>query len=256
MTTTDRPMPESVMRPIHIIAKMAEPIVYYGDGLTFDGILAAALMRDLPYAVTSKWPTATRDEPWLRDLTLPLARWSVPFAGACDPNLRDPDGKLWGWHASSVFADWRIHGRTEVRKRVPSDEHKRWGDGYEVNVSAGRFKAHDLKLPSRFATELHWFANGRPAPILRLLTKHITSLGRKTGMGNGRVLTWHVEDWHEDWSIRCGSLLSRPMPRGYELGAGLSDAHISRRGIRAPYWHPSRLIECIVPGELDVAPWA
>ena len=61
--------PASV-QPLHIVAKMAEPVVYYGDGMTFDGILAAAWMRDLPYAVTSKWPTASRSEPCARAVCL------------------------------------------------------------------------------------------------------------------------------------------------------------------------------------------
>lgn len=240
--------PASV-QPLHIVAKMAEPVVYYGDGMTFDGILAAAWMRDLPYTVTSKWPTASRSEPWLRDLELPLARWSAPYAGACHPNLRDEAGNVWGWCASSVFADWRIHGRAEVRKRVPMDEHKRWGSGYEVNVSAGRYKAHDLKLPARFARELHWFALGKPGPVERVLRKHITSLGRKVCQGHGVVLEWVVEPWHEDWSVRCGDTLTRPMPAGFGRG------HRAMRGIRAPYWHPSRMVECVTPGELEASSW-
>jgi CRISPR type IV-associated protein Csf3 len=237
------------MRPLHIVARMAEPVVYFGDGLTFDGILAAAWMRDLPYALTSQWPTASRSEPWLRDLELPLASWAVPFAGDCEPRLRDTAGNVWGWRASSVFADWKVMGRMEVRKRAPLDEHKRWGSGYEVNTSAGRFKAHDLKLPSRFATELHWFAFGRPGPIQRVLTQHITAVGRKRGHGNGRVLSWTVEDWHEDWSVFVGDSLSRPMPQGFANGAA-----IARAGIRPPYWHPSRQVVCALPGDLSMVP--
>jgi CRISPR type IV-associated protein Csf3 len=241
MSTADQEL-----RPLHVVAQMAEPVAYLGDGMTFDGILAAALMRDLPYELTSKWPTATRDEPWLRDLELPLARWSMPYAKPCHPNLRDPEGNVWGWHASSVFADWQVRGRIEVRKMPAVHEMERWSDAKNVDISAGRYKAHDLKLPARFATELHWFVVGRSGRIQRLLEQHITSVGRKVGHGNGRVLAWRVEPWHEDWSTRCGSLLTRPMPAGFMRG------HIARRGIRAPYWHPSRVLECVVPSDLEV----
>lgn len=240
-------LPDSAFRPLHIVARMAEPVVYFGDGMTFDGILAAAWMRDLPYELTSKWPTASKDEPWLRDLELPLAKWATAYAGKCEPRLRDAEGKVWGWHASSVFADWSISTRVEVRKRAPLDEMKRWSDASDVNISAGRYKAHDLKLPARFASELHWFAVGRPKPILRVLTNHITAIGRKVGHGNGRVLEWRVDDWHEDWSVRIGDTLSRPMPAGFARGP------LARRGLRAPYWHPSRMIDCVIPRDL---PWS
>ena len=129
------------------------------------------------------------------------------------------------------------------------DEHKRWGSGYEVNVSAGRYKAHDLKLPARSARELHWFALGKPGPVERVLRKHITSLGRKVCQGHGVVLEWVVEPWHEDWSVRCGDTLTRPMPAGFGRG------HRAMRGIRAPYWHPSRMVECVTPGELEASSW-
>jgi len=246
MTT---PLADSVMRPLHIVARMAEPVVYLGDGMTFDGILAAAWMRDLPYELTSRWPSATRDEPWLRDLEMPLQQWSVPYAGKCHPDLRDESGNVWGWHASSVFANWAVMGRVEVRKRAPLDEVERWSDAKNFETSAGRYKAHDLKLPSRYATELHWFAVGRPKPILRVLRNHITAIGRKVGHGNGRVLEWAVDDWHADWSIRVGETLARPMPVGFTRG------RVARRGIRAPYWHPSRQIDCVAPGDLEVPTW-
>lgn len=229
------------MKPLRIVAHLAEPIVYLGDGMTLDGILAAAVMRDLPYAVTSRWPTATRDEPWLRDLELPLARWAVAFRGDCNPLLRDDEGRLWGWRCSSVHADWLLHGRTEVRKRSVSDELKRWSASTSVNSSAGRFKSHDLKLPSRFAARLTWFAVGNRSKIERLLSRHIQFLGRKVGQGNGRVLRWEVDEWSYDWSVERDGKITRPMPRDYEPGV------VRMRGIRAPYWHPSRLVECVIP---------
>lgn len=234
------------LRPLRISCDLAEPVVYFGDGMCFDGLLSAAWFRDLSYGITSKWPTASRDEPWVNDLHLPLARWSVPYAGACDPRLRDETGRVWGWCASAVHADWRAHTRVEVRKRVAFDDMSRWSDAGDVDVSAGRFKAHDLKLPARIARSLTWYAMGDARHILRVLEDHITSVGRKVGQGNGRVLRWRVEDAAEDWSVSRGDALTRPMPAGYARGA------VAVRGVRALYWHPSRQIECVVPRERDL----
>lgn len=230
------------MTPLRVWCDLAEPIVYSGDGLPLDGILAAAVMRDLPYAVTSKWPTATRDEPWLLDLDLPLAKWEVPYAEPCHPRLRNARGLVWGWSASYAHADWIAHTSVEVRKRVAIDDMVRWSAAPDVDVAAGRFKAHDLRLAARIARRLEWYAVGDEREIERLLREHITAVGRKVGHGNGRVLRWRVEQWAEDWSVLRHGRLTRAMPAGFVRGM-----HAVRRGVRPVYWHPSRQIVCNVP---------
>lgn len=237
-------------RPLRIWCDLAEPVVYSGDGMCFDGILAAAWFRDLPYELTSKWQSATREEVWVPDLELPLARWAVPYAGSCDPRMRDEQGRVWGWCASAVHAEWSIHTVVEVRKRVATDEMGRWSNAADVDVSAGRYKASDLRLPARVARRLEWYVVGDGDKIQRVLERHITAVGRKVGHGNGRVLRWRVEDWAHDWSVQRGGALTRPMPQGYARGP------VMTRGIRALYWHPSRQIACVVPMERDLVPRA
>lgn len=237
-------------RPLRVYCDLAEPVVYFGDGMCFDGLLAAAWFRDLPYALTSTWASATREEPWIPDLDLPLSRWAVPYAGPCDPRLKDDSGRVWGWCASAVHAEWLVHTKVEVRKRVPVDEMQRWSDAGDVDVSSGRYKASDLKLPARVARRLEWYAVGDGKAIERVLTEHVTAVGRKVGQGNGRVLRWRVEDWPHDWSVSRGGRLTRPMPQGYAPGP------VQVRGVRALYWHPSRQIRCVVPMESQLVPEA
>jgi CRISPR type IV-associated protein Csf3 len=235
--------------PLRVIATMAEPIVYGGDGMCLDGIIAAAWFRDLPYGLTSRWPSATRDEPWVRDLELPLAQWSIAYDGPCDPRLRDDQGRVWGWSASAVHAEW-VHARHEVRKRVAVDEMARWSGAGDVDVSSGRFKAHDLRLGARLARHLEWYCLGVRSEIERVLTAHITALGRKVGQGMGRVLGWQVTPWHADWSVMREGRVTRPMPQGFARG------RVEPRGIRPLYWHHSRVIACVVPDERDMVPHA
>lgn len=236
--------------PLRIYCDLAEPVVYFGDGMAIDGIIAAAWFRDLPYELTSRWEHVTRETPWAPDLDLPLSRWSVPFAGACDPRLRDDRGRVWGWCASSVHADWRVHTSVEVRKRVAVDDMARWSSTPDVDVSAGRFKAADLRLPARVARRLEWYAVGSQRAIERVLTEHVTAVGRKVGHGNGRVLRWRVEEWPHDWSVTRHGQLTRPMPYGYAPGM------VRQRAIRPLYWHPSRQIACVVPMEAHMVPEA
>jgi len=236
------------LEPLRIWCDLGEPVVYSGDGMCFDGILAAAWFRSLPYAVTSPMPSASRDVPWVDDMDLPLARWSVPYAGGCDPRLRDETGRVWGWCASAVHAEWSIHTRVEVRKRTPVDEAQRWSSAGDIDVSAGRYKSYDLKLPARLARRLEWYAMGDGDKIQRVLEEHVTAVGRKVGHGNGRVLRWRVESWRHDWSVMRGGRLTRPMPAGYMRGP------VQVRGVRALYWHPSRQIQCVVPLDHQLVP--
>lgn len=248
MSTHGRPLREMV--PMRVRCELLDPVVYQGDGMCLDGILSAAWFRDLPYELTSRWPSASRSDDWVRDLELPLARWAVPYAGQCDPRLRDEQGRVWGWCASAVHADWRLYTRAEVRRRVATDEMTRWTDAADVDIAAGRYKASDLRLPARMATHLEWYALGHVAEVRRVLDAHITAVGRKVGHGHGRVSRWVVERMDQDWSVTRHGRLTRPMPRGYMPG------QVQSRGIRPLYWHPSRYISCVVPVESQLVPEA
>lgn len=240
-------MSEADRVPIRVTAYMAEPVVYMGDGMPLDSILAAAAFRRLPGGLRAEMPTAD-DVDWPADMTMPLAKWRVPFDGRCDQRLRDERGFVWGWCASAVHADWQIHTRVEVRKRTAVEQMQRYTTAGDVELGSGRFKPADLTLPARFARKLVWFARGKPEPVRQLLTRYITSLGRKRGQGNGVVERWEVEEMAEDWSTMRGDKVTRPMPDGYALGRKRV------AGIRPLYWHRSRQMACVVPFERDLVP--
>jgi CRISPR type IV-associated protein Csf3 len=239
-------MSEADRVPIRVTAWLSEPIVYMGDGMHLDGILAAASFRSLPGGMRAEMPSAD-DAEWPLDMPMPLAKWRVPFDGRCDQRLRDQRGFVWGWCASAVHAEWIAHTRVEVRKRTAVEQMQRYTDAGDVELSSGRFKPADLTLPARVAHRLVWFARGKPEPVREMLGL-VTSLGRKRGHGNGVVARWEVETMTEDWSTMRDGHLTRAMPDGYAAGR--------RRvaGIRPVYWHRSRQMACVLPHERDLVP--
>lgn len=239
-------MSEADRVPLRITAHMSEPIVYMGDGMHLDGILAGAAFRQLPGGMRATMPTADETD-WPLDMTMPLSKWRVPFDGRCNRRLRDERGFVWGWCASAVHAEWLLHTRVEVRKRTAVEEMQRYTAAGDVELGSGRFKPADLTLPARVAHRLVWYARGKAEAVERMLT-YVPSLGRKRGHGNGVVARWEVERIDEDWSVTRAGKLTRAMPAGY------ADGRRKVAGIRPVYWHRSRQIECVVPFERDLVP--
>lgn len=230
------------MKPLRIVAKMAEPVVYWGDGIHLDGILAAAAYRDLPGSVRDGLPSI--QSAWAEDFDLPLARWACAanLPPTTDPRLLDSEGRLWGWRASAVHAVWLLEGGHEVRKKPAIDEMVLWGRDNSVLVAGGPYKAKNNTYPARQAGELVWWVVGDRAEVLRLLRCHITHIGKFANHGAGRVLEWSVEPAAEDRSVEHAGLLRRNMPAAWS-GRGVHTVG----GIRAPYHHLSRRVDIRSP---------
>lgn len=238
------------MRPLLVTAHMSEPILYSGDGLHLDGILAAAAFRDLDEQTRRRMPPLESE--WPVDIALPLARWVVDVGAEWpgDERLLRRRGKgrksitteLWGWRASAVQATWAQHGKAEVRKKPELAGMRRYAADRTVELGAGPLKAYDLAFPTAFAPMLHWYAFGGEDEVRRLLTTHIQALGKKHNLGHGTVMRWTVEPCAEDRSVVDGDRIMRRMPVQSCLAG-----HLHHGAIRPPYHHHSRVVECVGP---------
>lgn len=229
---------------------MLEPIVYSGDGLHLDGILAAAAFRALDERTRRRMPPLTSDFPV--DVKLPLARWVVDVGDEWGGNQRllhkhKGGGQkrqttlLWGWCASAVQATWLQHGQIEMRKKPDLDAIRRYTSATSANISSGALKAYDLAFPTSFARELTWYALGDRNAVSALL-RNIVAIGGKRGTGSGTVERWSVEVIDGDRSIINDGRLMRRMP----VQSGLPGQR-GRMAIRPPYHHHSRIVDSVDP---------
>ena len=236
------------MVPIRIVATMAEPIVYPGDGMHFDGPLAYGAYRALDDRTRRRMDPIS--SPWALDFRLPLARWvygDLPDGG--DDRLLDPSsGLMWGWHCSAAHADWLGQSAHYVRRPPAVAGMVRYSEAGSVATTGGRYKAQNKRLPSVFASSVVWYAVGDAALVLALLTL-VPSIGKLGAHGLGAVQRWDVDDWHSDWSIERDGALTRRMPEGYP-----ADGHWGMGGIRSPYHHPSRQVPCVEPDYMELRP--
>lgn len=225
------------MRALRVVAELAEPVVYYGDGMHLDGPLQYAAFRELPALTRHRMPMMDEAE-WVQDFDIPVARHRVL------------PGRLgWTWCCSAVHADWKIHTTVQTRKRPAMRQMVRYTKDKSINVASGAVKAWNLKYPARWAPALVWYVLGEERRLVYLLETHVTHLGKKSRHGNGRVLRWRVEPFEQDWSVRRGALLTRRLPATDDDKTGLV-----RAGVRAPYHHHSRQALCVEPNFEELKP--
>jgi hypothetical protein len=218
------------VKPIRVTAELAEPIVYYGDGLHLDGPLSWGAYMELPAEERDAMPPLSHADDAI-DLELPLARVVVE------------DGLLgWVWAASAVHADWLGETVVEVRKRPPEGEFITRTSAKSFHRSLGHTKAWDLRYPAALARRLVWYAVGDAEAVFDLLALHVPNVGKKARQGNGRVMRWAVEPWPHDWSVERDGELTRRMPHAFR-----PDAVPSRGALRTPYHHRSRQAPCVEP---------
>ncbi len=215
--------------PLRVVAHLAEPVVALAehaaplDGPLSWGAYVAATAAGLVL------PPLTRDQ--VVDFRLPLAVWAAPapVGAVVDPLLLGAGGLVWGWRCSRAQYEAAEHTSVDVRRKPPTGEMGRFTGERKHHVGLGPFKARAVALPAVTARMVWWHALGDADGVRDLLT-HVTHLGRHARHGHGRVLRWEVQadpDAAEGWR-------ERPFPRE---GGRLEP-------VRAPYWHPSRLLPC------------
>ena len=239
------------MQPFVVTAIMHEPIVYAGDGMHLDGLLAAAAYRDLDDRTRRRMPPLSSE--WVTDIALPLGRWLVDIG---DTEIREERmlfkrrkrdrnahlRQLWGWRASAEIAEWQQRGTAEVRKKPELDAMRRWTDAKSAQIGSGPQKAYDLALPTVFAQRIQWYGVGDMKRVLHLLRSHVPAIGRKKGLGWGTVGAWSIDNVDDDRSIEHEGKLMRRMP----VQCGLR-GRSSWAAIRPPYHHRSRVVNAVEP---------
>lgn len=248
------------MTPLRVSARLGAPIVYFGDGLYLDSLVALACYRDMEPEEQRALPPL--QSAWADDFELPLQRWAVEASAPIyvDDRLFEetPEiiegtkhGRIWGWRSSAVCAKWLQQGTHTVRKRTALKELSRYSPAAgRVQTASGRFKSWQKPYPTRFACELVWYCVGELAELERLLSAHVTHIGKLGGAGLGRVLEWAVEPIPDDYSLMRGEQLMRVMPFGYDAVGGI----VCTETIRPPYHHRSREVPARRPDYEELRP--
>jgi CRISPR type IV-associated protein Csf3 len=224
--------------PVRVTADLAGPVSLSSPGLHLDSLLAYGVMRtvlgddlhNLPDTVTPPF-----------DTPIPVQRVET--------------GDAWVYQAT--VAELEDHEGTSVaywRKRYDETHHHVIETRKNVDIAGGKYKSWNHPLKLDHAAQATWHARGDPGLIQRLLSRWVTSIGKKRAHGWGQVRDWSLTRVQDAPLVDDDDRARRVLP--HEPGIvehGTGDP--VKLGTRPPYWHHAHQRAAIPPGEpVDVAP--
>lgn len=210
-------------RPLIVTAEMASPIIHAENDRThLDGLLSFAALTAHP--VASQYDGAAV-------LPLPLELLWV-----------SPEG-LPLWAATPLMAATPAQSSKEYwHKRYPShraDMSKK----QSADTKTGRWKEYRVPLHAQSTERLHALCIGHAGEIEALLSL-VTHIGKKGGMGYGRVARWHVTPGEHG---AADILARRLVPVAYDPEGASGGIVSPLRGWTPPYWYMPWWAPCVSP---------
>lgn len=215
------------MTPLKVSARLGGPIALPTGHLALDGLLA--------------WSVAAREH-----LPPPVSAADCQVVEI--PLERDPSRRF---HLCSIGQfEVEAHEHRFVNRRFPLGEAQQMGGAKlrRVQLSTGPCKSYRLPLDTTWLVNdtITWWCVGEADEVRDLLAL-VGYLGKKRGVGLGRVRQWDVVEVLEPWEgfpvTRNGQPM-RALPLDWE---GLSSPPIAYATLTYPYWDHTKEVPCAVP---------
>lgn len=205
---------------MRVVATMGGPYVPAVDGaIHLDGALSSASCAAISAGPNQDFSDAVIPVP-LRLLWVSAS--GRPLWAASDMRPVGPSGQ--------AKAYW--HRRYPVERADLADK-------TNANTSAGRWKDYRVPLAMTLAHQIEGLCVGDVEFVRRLLSEHVTHVGKKPSQGKGRVLQWDVEPLELPADVAIDAILqARPVPLDYfrETGRAVAGRIMPRAGWTTPYW--------------------
>lgn len=238
--------------PVKVVAHLRGGISYDPPfGLDLAGLLASrvraianATLDENGRLLNAPLPDSTGEEP--DDYTLPLATCTIGpdwhWAATCaslDPPGEPPEMRIIARGTDAGY------GAAAAHRPLPS-----------ISPARGPYRDARVPAPVTPAATASWWAVGDAAAIRALLTP-IRAIGRRRNVGEGMVLSWHVEARPDVTNITRWThlgeteTLQRPCPPECAHASGVTDTRTVFYAIRPPSWNPDRLLPLAASADPD-----
>ena len=215
--------------PLQIVMDVIPPIYIASPWLHLDSILSYLCLRDALGDLFYCMPTEETIDVSL--LNLPLKRTSDVYHSSV------------GIYANNV----KLYRDTIYKRFTDKETHKlthRQQKG-RIKTNQGHFKDFMINLPIIITDTITFYCNGDKKELERLLS-HLTSIGKKTSIGGGRIRNITITETNEDYSFFKDNCIMRPIPATMDVPV-FEGMIFQQQPYKPPYWDKNNVCMCIVP---------
>lgn len=215
--------------PLQIVMDVIPPIYIASPWLHLDSILSYLCLRDALGDLFYCMPTEETIDVSL--LNLPLKRTSDVYHSSV------------GIYANNV----KLYRDTIYKRFTDKETHKlthRQQKG-RIKTNQGHFKDFMINLPIIITDTITFYCNGDKKELERLLS-HLTSIGKKTSIGGGRIRNITITETNEDYSFFKENHIMRPIPATMDVPV-FEGMIFQQQPYKPPYWDKNNVCMCIVP---------
>ena len=215
--------------PLQIVMDVIPPIYIASPWLHLDSILSYLCLRDALSDLFYCMPTEETIDVSL--LNLPLKRTSDVYHSSV------------GIYANNV----KLYRDTIYKRFTDKETHKlthRQQKG-RIKTNQGHFKDFMINLPIIITDTITFYCNGDKKELERLLS-HLTSIGKKTSIGGGRIRNITITETNEDYSFFKENHIMRPIPATMDVPV-FEGMIFQQQPYKPPYWDKNNVCMCIVP---------
>ena len=153
------------------------------------------------------------------------------------------------YHSSiGIYSDNAKLYRDTIYKRFTDKETykltKKQQQG-RIKTNQGHFKDFMINLPILITDEITFYCNGDKSEIKRLLA-HLTSIGKKTSIGGGKIHKIRISETTEDYSFFKDNNIMRPIPTKMKIPI-FEGMVFQQQPYKPPYWDKNNVTMCYVP---------
>ena len=215
--------------PLQIVMDVIPPIYIASPWLHLDSILSYLCLRDALGDLFYCMPTEETIDVSL--LNLPLKRTSDVYHSSV------------GIYANNV----KLYRDTIYKRFTDKETHKlthRQQKG-RIKTNQGHFKDFMINLPIIITDTITFYCNGDKKELERLLS-HLTSIGKKTSIGSGRIRNITITETNEDYSFFKDNCIMRPIPATMDVPV-CEGMTFQQQPYKPPYWDKNNICMCMVP---------
>lgn len=213
---------------LEIVMDVIPPIYITSPWLHLDSILSYLCLRDALDDLFYCLPT---------EEIIDISLLDIPLKKTADV-----------YHSSvGIFSNPKLYKDTIYKRFTDKETHKltRKQQTGRIKTNQGHFKDFMINLPIIITDTITFYCNGDKKELERLLS-HLTSIGKKTSIGGGRIRNITITETNEDYSFFKENHIMRPIPATMDVPV-FEGMIFQQQPYKPPYWDKNNVCMCIVP---------